>query len=236
MVDKNLFLYDLAVVAIFKDEARYLKEWLDYHLLAGVDHFYLYNNNSSDNYEEILAPYVEANLVTLINCPGKVMQMTAYNNALNRFRFFCRYIAFIDLDEFILPRTNKSIVEVVDEILLRDDNAAGLAINWQIFGSNNFQTADYSKGVLERFTRRAPRDWAQLLIFDDGTFILLGNMTVKLIVNPRVTKVLPTSHIANYICDRYTVNENGNTIETCLNREISCEKILINHYYIKSYE
>ena len=68
--------------------------------------------------------------MTLINCPGKVMQMTAYNNALNRFRFFCRYIAFIDLDEFILPRTNQSIVEVVDEILLRDDNAAGLAINW----------------------------------------------------------------------------------------------------------
>ena len=42
MIDKNLFLYDLAVAAIFKDEARYLKEWLDYHLLAGVEHFYLY--------------------------------------------------------------------------------------------------------------------------------------------------------------------------------------------------
>ena len=41
MVDKNLFLYDLAVVAIFKDEAPYLKEWLDYHLAAGVEHFYL---------------------------------------------------------------------------------------------------------------------------------------------------------------------------------------------------
>ena len=59
MVDKNLFLYDLAIVAIFKDEGKYLKEWLDYHLLAGVDHFYLYNNDSSDDYAEVLAPYVE---------------------------------------------------------------------------------------------------------------------------------------------------------------------------------
>ncbi|MBO4401217.1 MAG: hypothetical protein J5809_05170 [Selenomonadaceae bacterium] len=33
-VDKNLFLYDLAVVAIMKNEAPYAKEWLDYHLLA----------------------------------------------------------------------------------------------------------------------------------------------------------------------------------------------------------
>ncbi|MBR7025230.1 MAG: glycosyltransferase family 2 protein, partial [Selenomonadaceae bacterium] len=55
MVDKNLFLYDLAVVAIFKNEGHYLKEWLDYHLFAGVEHFYLYNNNSTDNYEEVLA-------------------------------------------------------------------------------------------------------------------------------------------------------------------------------------
>ena len=38
MTDKNLFLYDLAMVAIFKDEGNYLKEWLDYHLLAGVEH------------------------------------------------------------------------------------------------------------------------------------------------------------------------------------------------------
>ena len=56
MIDKNLFLYDLAVVAIFKNEGRYLDEWLAYHLLAGVEHFYLYNNDSSDNYKEVLAP------------------------------------------------------------------------------------------------------------------------------------------------------------------------------------
>ena len=71
MVDKNLFLYDLAVTAIFKNEGRYLKEWLDYHLFAGVEHFYLYNNDSSDNYAEVLAPYIEKNLVTLTDVPGK---------------------------------------------------------------------------------------------------------------------------------------------------------------------
>ena len=98
MVDKNLFLHDLAVVAIFKDEAPYLKEWLDYHLAAGVDHFYLYNNESSDDYKKIIAPYVEANLVTLTEWPGKLMMYPAYEDALEKFRFTCRYMAFIDLD------------------------------------------------------------------------------------------------------------------------------------------
>ena len=147
MVDKNLFLHDLAIVAILKNEGSYLKEWLDYHLLAGVDHFYLYNNESSDDYAKVLAPYIETNLVTLINFPGKVMQLTAYNDAINCFRFFCRYMAFIDLDEFIFPRTGQSIVEVTDEIFSHDEKASGLAINWQHFGSNGQKTADYSRGV-----------------------------------------------------------------------------------------
>ena len=88
MVDKNLFPYNLAVVAIFKDEARYLREWLDYHLLTGAEHFYLYNNDSSDDYEKILAPYVEAGLVTLIDWSGQAMQNPAYLDALNRLDFF----------------------------------------------------------------------------------------------------------------------------------------------------
>ena len=49
-VDKNLFLYDLAFVSIMKDEGSYIKEWLDYHLLAGVNHFFIYDNESEDNF------------------------------------------------------------------------------------------------------------------------------------------------------------------------------------------
>ena len=105
-VDKNLFLHDLAVVAILKNEAPYLREWLDYHLLAGVDHFYLYDNESPDNQREVAAPYVKAGLVDYIPLPGKKMQMIAYSDAVNKFKYQCRYMAFIDLDEFIFPKVH----------------------------------------------------------------------------------------------------------------------------------
>ena len=104
MVDKDLFLHDLSVVAILKNEAPYLKEWLDYHLLAGVDHFYLYDNESPDNQAEVAAPYVEAGLVDYFPAPGKAAQMFTYYDAVKRFKFFSRYIAIIDGDEFIFPR------------------------------------------------------------------------------------------------------------------------------------
>ncbi|MBR1646875.1 MAG: glycosyltransferase family 92 protein [Selenomonadaceae bacterium] len=230
-MDKNLFPYNLVVVAIFKDEAPYLREWLDYHLLAGVEHFYLYNNDSSDDYEKILAPYVEANLVTLIDWSGKLMQMPAYNDALNRYKFFCRYMAFIDLDEFIFPKTNQSIVEVVDEILSRDKTAAALGINWQIFGSNGHETADYSKDVLERFTRRAPSDW-----HETGKKIPMDNLYVKSVINPRRANFFGSAHYANYFAGFYSVNENGEKFFGSDNSPVTAKKIVVNHYYTKSRE
>lgn len=106
MVDKDLFLHDLAVVAILKNEGPYLKEWLDYHLLAGVDHFYIYDNDSTDNQAEVAKPYVEAGLVDYIPFPGQAMQFAAYNDAVKKFKFQSRYMAFIDGDEFIFPKLN----------------------------------------------------------------------------------------------------------------------------------
>ena len=232
MVDKNLFLYDLAVVAIFKDEGKYLREWLDYHLAAGVEHFYLYNNDSSDDYKEVLAPYVEKNLVTLTDFPGRLTMYPAYNNAIERFRFECRYMAFIDLDEFIFPKTNRSVVEVVDKILSRDPKAAALGINWQCFGSNGEETADYSRGVLERFTRRAPSDWT---IFNENA-PSIGNIYIKSIVNPRLADFMRSPHFALYFNDWKSINTDGNETWEAGNHPICADKIVINHYFTKSKE
>ena len=232
MLDKNLFLYDLAVVAIFKDEGRYLKEWLDYHLLAGVEHFYLYNNNSSDNYKEVLAPYVEKNLVTLTDFPGKAMQYPAYNDALEKYRFECRYMTFVDIDEFIYPKTNRPIVEIVDEILSGKENTAGLGINWQCFGSNGQEKADYSRGVLERFTRRALRD----AYFLDDKGKRSGNTHVKTIANPRVIRYMDSPHIATYFEEKFAVNSNGERMRDFYNYPVLDDKIVVNHYCVKSRE
>ncbi len=229
-----MFPYNLAIVAIFKNEGHYLEEWIEYHLLAGVEHFYLYNNDSTDNYAEVLEQYIEANIVTLIDFPGDVIQLPAYNDALMKFRFHCRYIAFVDIDEFIFPRTGQSIVEVVDEVLSKDESAAALAINWQVFGSNGQEKADYSKGVLERFTRRAPRDWKPDL--DSREEVSNGNTHVKSIVNPRKVSCCVNPHYATYYQGYHAVNENGGIVKFFKNDPVTSDKIVVNHYYLKSFE
>ena len=226
-IDKNLFLHDLAIVAILKNEGHYLREWLDYHLLAGVDHFYLYDNDSPDNQAEVAAPYVEAGLVDYISLPGKKMQMVAYNDAVKKFKFQSRYMAFIDCDEFIYPKSNRSVVEIVDEILSQDAKAAALGINWQCFGSNGQEKADYSRGVLERFTRRAPNDWTP-----DGK----GNAHIKTIADPRKIDFIMNPHFPICFDGNHSVNENGGIVKGPFNNPVTIKKISINHYHTKSRE
>ena len=229
MVDKDLFLHDLSVVAILKNEAPYLKEWIDYHLLAGVDHFYLYDNDSPDNQVEVARPYVEAGLVDYFHAPGKFMQMQTYNDAFKRFKFFSRYMAFIDGDEFIFPKSKLGggISEVVDEILADKPNAGGLAVNLHAFGSAGQEKADYSRGVLERFTRRAPNDWVP-----NG----MGNAHVSTIANPRMISYMSIPHFAFYFEGVFAVNENGGIVQGAFNKPVTAEKIVMNHYSVKSRE
>ena len=219
-VDKNLFLYDLAVVAIMKNEEPYVKEWLDYHLLAGVEHFYIYDNDSTPEFKNILQPYIDAEIVTYIPYPGGARQNEAYNDAVKNYRFFCRYMAFIDGDEFIFPQSDKSIIEVVDELLADKTNATALAVNRLEFGSNYQDNADFSRGVLERFTRRAS---------DAST-------NVKSIINPRRVDYFYNPHFAMYFFGYKSFNEVGGEVATYLNEPPTIDKIRIYHYPIKSAE
>ncbi len=233
-MDKNLFRYGLAVTAILKDEGHYLREWLDYHILAGVEHFYLYDNDSPDDYAAIIAPYVAAGLVTSVKLSGGSAQYAAYNFAVREHRFQCRYMAFIDLDEFLYPKnTTGTITETLDGILEQFPQASGVAVNWQLYGSNGARTADYSRGVLERFTRRAPVDWVVPIPHRD---IPGGNAQIKTIANPRRVYFFGSSHFPVYFEGCYSVNEAGGAVTSYCNNPVTAERLAINHYNVKSRE
>lgn len=227
-VDKDLFMYDLVAVTIVRDQAQYLKEWLDYHLLAGVNHFLIYDNDSSDNLQEVLKPYAEKNLVTVSPAPQTHRQLEAYNDAVRNFKYFCRLMTFIDVDEFIFPKDGKSIAQVTDEIL-ETNNADGVAINLHTFGSNNLEKADDNVGVLERFTRRAVDDWAPL-----ENDIPSGNAAVKVIVDPRRIKCFTNPHVPKFLDGCKCVNENGVEVTATFSVPVTANKIVINYYMTKS--
>ena len=53
----------LSIIMMYRDEGRYLKEWIEFHLMVGVEHFYLYDRMSTDNSMAVLQPYIEQGIV-----------------------------------------------------------------------------------------------------------------------------------------------------------------------------
>ena len=41
---------ELAICAIFREEAPFLDEWITFHVGVGAGHFYLYDNFSTDSF------------------------------------------------------------------------------------------------------------------------------------------------------------------------------------------
>lgn len=141
--------YDVAICAIFKNEANYLKEWIEYHKIAGVGHFYLYNNFSEDHYAEVLELYIREGMVTLIDWPYPQGQMGAYRDCIKQYKSECRWIGFIDIDEFVLPIRDNSIYGFLRGF---EKCCGSVLVYWRVFGSAGMQDRDLKKLVTEDFT------------------------------------------------------------------------------------
>ena len=134
---QGLSAYELGVIMMFRNEARHLREWVEYHQLVGVEHFWLYNNVSTDNWKEVLAPYIESGLVEVFdwtdpNWPSS--QVHAFKDGLQRARGKTKWVAVIDMDEFILPLVDKTIPKCLKK---RFPKASGVYINWRNFGTSH---------------------------------------------------------------------------------------------------
>ena len=210
----HAFNHTLAIGAIMKDEGPYLKEWLEYHMMVGVEKFYLYDNGSSDDTMDIVRPYVERGVVDLIDFPGSAKQMAAYRDVINRYSYDSKWIAFIDLDEFLVPVVGGDI----KDILLSLPDFAELVVSWVIYGSSGL--VKRPKGlVLENYKHHADKSWG-----------------IKSIVNPRFVVTMANPH-CNLVAG-YIVDENGKKLGYIdqTNNPPSCNKIRCNHYITKSYE
>ncbi len=119
---------NLAVIAYFKDEAHILNEWIAHHLSFGIEYFYLIDNSSSDGFRDVLNQY--SGKFTLID--GQcITQLEAYKKAYHIARSSHKWIALIDLDEFLyVTNEDKSIPGLLNAL---DSKVKAACIYWKIF-------------------------------------------------------------------------------------------------------
>jgi hypothetical protein len=210
----------IAVCAIFKDEARYLLEWIAFHKMIGVDLFVLYDNGSTDGGPELIRRSSFARNVTLIEWPDRPGQISAYQHFHATYAKDFTWVAFIDLDEFIMPVSGSSI----RDILIRKvyEPYADILLNWSIFGPSGHDRRPDGL-VIENFTWRFPEDAE-------------ANRHVKsLVLTKDLIGIAGTPHI--FDCARPTCNARGEAVMSYAMQPVACHDVMvINHYFTKSVE
>ena len=207
--------HELAVCAIFKDEAAYLREWVEFHHLVGVDKFYLYNNNSTDNFAEVLQPYVASGLVDICDWRLHPGQMPSYNHCLQTHRNCARWMTFIDIDEFLFPAKEDRLTDVLPDF----QEYPGVAVSWVMYASSGHILKPDGL-VIENFVKCQHE----------------GNKHIKLIVDPQRTREILSAHHASYRDGALTVNELKRPVEGMFSTPPSITRLRINHYWTKSVE
>ncbi|SER59970.1 Glycosyl transferase family 2 [Pseudomonas sp. NFACC02] len=222
---------NLAIIAIFKNEAPYILEWLSHHINIGVDFFYIADNESNDGTSELLAALDSMNLIRHIKFPtpkDSPPQLPAYEKLMREYGNMHEWCAFIDADEFIVPQGS----DTLDSMLSRhseDPAIGGIALNWAVYGSSNLQT--YSgELVMERFTQRG-----------DKTITL--NKHFKSIVRSNAFKATAGNPHSFKLNDGfYYVHTDGKPVSNLvdavdgLSKGVCWDYFRLNHYVVKSYE
>ena len=135
----------------------YLKEWIDFHLLAGIEHFYLYDNSTNEDADMVLKKYIEEEKVTHIkwdfNLSGKAPVHPHRTHFLNNYGKETEWVAFIDIDEYIFPLQHNNLKEYFNEKI--GNNVSCITIPSTYFGANGVVNYDPLE-TYKRFTRRMP--------------------------------------------------------------------------------
>lgn len=232
----------LCVVAIFKNESHIIKEWIEHYLHQGVDKFFMIDNGSTDNYYNILEPYIKNNKVELVIDPTKFSQTKLYNKYyLNKCKLY-EWVIVCDLDEFIYGR--KYCNSIKDFLSKVHNSFSQVFIPWKMFGSNYFDTMDKEQpgSVISSFTKRINNDSGKYNNF--RSFIIEGGIKYiysKCIVRTKyllnfdvhVSYTSNNNYLTSYIQKNNHIHKNKNFV--AINEEILENSALhLNHYAIQS--
>jgi len=206
------------VGTIFKNESHIMKEWIEHYFLHGVDHIFMINDMSSDNYMEIIEPYLKENKITLYHS-HEPYYLGRQRNLYNRFFLpvlkSTYWFGIFDMDEFLF-----SVLDVnLKNILKVCENIGQIQINHTLFGSNNL--ISHPKYIVPNFTMREDQT-------KDHTELL------KYIINSNYEFSSLNIHFAEFVNKEFMTN--GKFVRLDYSSNHIAPIFTLNHYYSQSME
>jgi hypothetical protein len=223
LVNKK-YEHEISFACIFRNEARFLKEWITFHRMVGVEHFYLFNNASSDDFFQVLEPFIRQGTVDLINWNTRdarggdwvYIETEALNSALRLARGRSKWLAFIDTDEFLYPVHADSLPN-----LLKDFEQYGsLSVRYNMFGTSNVKKIGPTDLLIEKLTHSCSED-------------SFHNHMFKPIVRPEYVDCCENSHYCLMLSGFNSVTEDFEPLTYHSIRSVKNTKLAVNHYWTR---
>ncbi len=205
--------YYLSICCIIKNE-MYLEEFIIYHHIQGVEHFYIYDNESDIPIQNRLDSFYYRRLCTIIPFPGKMKQMDAYTHCVQYFKYDTKWLAIIDGDEYIYPKkgTFRSFLNDYEDV-------QAIGINWVFFGSS-FHDKIQTGYQIDKYRYCENRQ----------------NNHIKSVVQPKYVIEYRHPHFGIVENPKKYIDPKRNIISGPFNENHTIDKIQINHYTFRSTE
>lgn len=226
--------HGVAIVTVLRDEEHYVAEWVSFHRAVGVRHFFVYDDGSTDRTLQILRDLLSQTELTILpwrfgmrdvrNDLPLNRQVLAFAHAILNFGADYRWMAFIDVDEFILPKTGRSI----EEALAGAKGFANISLPWHMFGTSGHKTRPAGP-VTRNYTLRAR----------DPMSRLKNVMNFKCIVDPCAVSEVSVHHFHTKEFGDRTANDDGKVVPLDKRKSpdfYSSRHLQLNHYYTRSEE
>jgi len=214
---------DCAIVAIAKNESCFVEEWINYHRVVGFDRIYLYDNGGPEDESLDFLMEKYSDLVTLTKLPGPGRQSAAYRHFCEHYKNETRWVAFIDLDEFIVFHKHANAAGFLSEF----EGLETIGLTWLMFGHSGHEKRPTGL-VMDDYTWRYPFSFPQV-----KTLCLASAVT-------EILSVHNVNHKARLIngfdlegADKVSVLSEGNRFRTDLDTTAT---VSINHYFSRSLE
>ncbi len=138
--------HGIAIAACVKNEARYIEEWVRFHQAVGIRHFYIYDNGSTDETCLLLRSLLSEDALTIIPWAGRMRdaatsavlngQVITFAHAILNFGGDYRWMAFIDVDEFLLPKEAATVEQALEVV----GDFPNVSLPWHMFATSGHET------------------------------------------------------------------------------------------------
>lgn len=153
--ETNVTLPKVAICAIQQGSSPFIQEWISFYLVHGVTQIFVYDNSFPDSIEHkyfrhAVEPFVKSGYVTIRDWfMQEFHQLEAYDDCLEKGRNSYDWIAFYDVDEYMI--VNPPGPTCIPQFLIDYQEYPGIQIRWRLFTPMGVSRHNHNQLFLEQY-------------------------------------------------------------------------------------